>query len=436
MSPHLKFILHRFFLHYHRYVFPPYIQGKHSATYYAAMVGSIYTLHTFNWVSRTWHITSAKFHSAQSRLNTAHDCTASAHGLLSPRSRFAQSRSESRLWAIPGTSIGHEYKLSSLHERFGVPVSGPSRLPQCLVLFDGTYICIFQRVHVVFLQESPLFVSDQNFPALSFSPFKMAPSGTILYHGMEISERERDFLERSIAGISNVDGSKVKEKQGQYKPSKGVKGNQTRMGRRWMLPADLSSYVATHPGASVNSLSSLEGFMLGVGTATVGRKGDDYYFKQLSEEEKMNHPISVEHREHMTQYNKQFLRVVANLRDSVRESKFASNFHYGILALKAMIIHWTLSLISFFGSHRIGDLAKSSAREDSEREKRGSHFKVLHGLRRGHMANDSTREQDPNKSSELTIFISASSDVRREPRTHKPCILLLQIEYGLGVSGF
>ncbi|KAF2471731.1 uncharacterized protein BDR25DRAFT_367547 [Lindgomyces ingoldianus] len=152
--------------------------------------------------------------------------------------------------------------------------------------------------------------------------------------------------------------------------------------------------------------------MLRIGTATVGRKGDDYYFKQLSEEEKrqrqragyqtirnswnnfcgwckrMNHPISVEHKEHMTQYNKPFLRIVANLRDSVRESKFASDFHYGILAvytfrrnntqynkLKAMIIHWTMSSISFFGSHRIGDLAKSSAREDSEREKRGSHFK-------------------------------------------------------------
>ncbi|KAF2476366.1 uncharacterized protein BDR25DRAFT_349476 [Lindgomyces ingoldianus] len=34
------------------------------------------------------------------------------------------------------------------------------------------------------------------------------------------------------------------------------------------------------------------------------------------------------------------------------------------------------------------------------------------------------------------FVISASSDVRRELRTHKPCILLLQIEYGLGVSSF
>ncbi|KAF2468301.1 hypothetical protein BDR25DRAFT_357596 [Lindgomyces ingoldianus] len=31
--------------------------------------------------------------------------------------------------------------------------------------------------------------------------------------------------------------------------------------------------------------------------------------------------------------------------------------------------------------------------------------RLLHELRRGHMANDSTRERDPNKSSELTIYL-------------------------------
>lgn len=88
-------------------------------------------------------------------------------------------------------------------------------------------------------------------------------------------------------------------------------------------------------------------------------------------------------------YNKQFLRKVTELRDSLRESELACNFHYGFLAVytfrrnniqyskhNAMIIHWTKSSISLVGSHRIGDLAKSSAREDPKREKRGSHFKV------------------------------------------------------------
>lgn len=261
------------------------------------------------------------------------------------------------------------------------------------------HICscfLSSRVTVYFRKIAISHPDPTRIPLFGSGPLIMAPQGTILYHGIEISERERDFLERSIAGMSNVDESKLKDKKGHYEPSKGVRDNQNRMGRRWML------YVASYPGASVHCVASLEDFMLVVGTATLGKKGDDHYFRQLSEEEKsqrqqaayqtirnswnnfcgwckrMNHPISPEHKEHMTQYNKQFLRKVAKLRDSVRESKFASDFHYGILAvytfrrnniqygkLKAMIIHWTMSSISFFGSHRIGDIAKSSAREDS-----------------------------------------------------------------------
>ncbi|KAF2478410.1 uncharacterized protein BDR25DRAFT_348692 [Lindgomyces ingoldianus] len=36
------------------------------------------------------------------------------------------------------------------------------------------------------------------------------------------------------------------------------------------------------------------------------------------------------------------------------------------------------------------------------------HNLILHELRRGHMANDSTRERDPNKSSGLTIYLNSA----------------------------
>lgn len=39
-----------------------------------------------------------------------------------------------------------------------------------------------------------------------------------------------------------------------------------------------------------------------------------------------------------------------------------------------------MSLIFFFGSYRISKIAKLSAQEDTKREKRGSHFKVIESL--------------------------------------------------------
>lgn len=88
------------------------------------------------------------------------------------------------------------------------------------------------------------FRLDQNFEVLSFGPFKMAPPGPFYIMARKYP-RQRDLLEPYIARVSNVDGSKVKEKQGQYEPFKGVKGNQTQ-GR--------SSLDAVCGGISPNSV--------------------------------------------------------------------------------------------------------------------------------------------------------------------------------------
>jgi hypothetical protein len=63
----------------------------------------------------------------------------------------------------------------------------------------------------------------------------MAPHGITLYHGLEIFERDRAFLDRSRTRIANE--SKVKNKTVNNEPSPGIRKTQDRMGHRWNVYA-------------------------------------------------------------------------------------------------------------------------------------------------------------------------------------------------------
>ncbi|KAL9082425.1 MAG: hypothetical protein Q9165_008897, partial [Trypethelium subeluteriae] len=180
-------------------------------------------------------------------------------------------------------------------------------------------------------------------------------------------------------------------------------------------------YEAGNPGASTHNILSLQDFMVWTVSGMQGRKGDDWYFNQPTSEDesngddegdkvlkpvyqsarnswnnfcgwcaRMNHPISDENKELMTTHNKRFQ---SELRTSAREAKFASDFHYERLAdsnfrrypnpyckPRVGIDQWAISTITFFASGRVGEIARSSAREDSKRENRGLHYKVKYDV--------------------------------------------------------
>jgi hypothetical protein len=164
--------------------------------------------------------------------------------------------------------------------------------------------------------------------------------------------------------------------------------------------------------------------MLVIATGIKGKKGDDYYFNDSSNEDedegkekkelaavyqtvrnywnnfcsgcrKMGYSVSFEHKEEMTKvrfsfmlpyqgdaygcikYNKTVLHKIAKLRDVVRERKFASPFHFDLLVEllfrrdwmvyskpRTRIIDWAIRSANFYGSARIGEYILSSAKED------------------------------------------------------------------------
>lgn len=65
----------------------------------------------------------------------------------------------------------------------------------------------------------------------------MASQGITLYNGIEISEHDRAFLDRSSVRIANMDKSVVNNKTVTDVPSSGLRKNQDRMGRRWAMYA-------------------------------------------------------------------------------------------------------------------------------------------------------------------------------------------------------
>jgi hypothetical protein len=115
------------------------------------------------------------------------------------------------------------------------------------------------------------------------------------FHGITISARDREFLERSEARTAAINPATLKTIQ--IEPPKSTKQNEDKIAKRWMLyviaPLSLKAYTwpsltdfysfqAKDPSRprSVNRKTDLEEFMTFAVNGIKGRRGDDHYFKR------------------------------------------------------------------------------------------------------------------------------------------------------------